>query len=187
MYLNLLLQNNMLPPDPNKPYPKETESDAVIRFQDCDPLGHLNNAKYFDYFFNAREDQVTKVYGYSPGEIYKRFGCSWVVYNHNISYIRSVTFGEWVKIMSRVIYYDINTVVVEYYMTDQAKQKLICLLWTTTKYVDVRTGKTTSHHPEVLRLLEVMKLKDFQMDSISIKERIRQIKQELSAANYPAT
>jgi len=59
----------MLPPDPNKSYPKETETASVIRFQDCDPLGHLNNAKYFDYFFNAREDQVSKIYGYNPGEI----------------------------------------------------------------------------------------------------------------------
>lgn len=31
-------------------YPKETESRVVVRFQDCDPLQHLNNAKYFDYF-----------------------------------------------------------------------------------------------------------------------------------------
>lgn len=34
----------------DKHYPKETESRVVIRFQDCDPLQHLNNAKYFDYF-----------------------------------------------------------------------------------------------------------------------------------------
>lgn len=40
--------------DPDRKYPKETETKAVIRFQDCDPLQHLNNAKYFDYFFNAR-------------------------------------------------------------------------------------------------------------------------------------
>lgn len=47
----------------DKEYPKETESRAVIRFQDCDPLKHLNNAKYFNYFFNSREDQVPKLYG----------------------------------------------------------------------------------------------------------------------------
>jgi acyl-CoA thioester hydrolase len=28
---------------------KELESTAVIRFQDCDPFGHLNNARYIDY------------------------------------------------------------------------------------------------------------------------------------------
>jgi len=46
--------------DLSKTYPKLTESRAIIRFQDCDPLRHLNNAKYFDYFYNAREDQVAQ-------------------------------------------------------------------------------------------------------------------------------
>ena len=169
----------MLPPDPNKSYPKETETASVIRFQDCDPLGHLNNAKYFDYFFNAREDQVSKIYGYNPGEIFKRFGCSWVVYNHNISYIRSVQYGELVKIMSRVVFYDNDTVIVEYYMTDTDKKHLKCLMWTTIKYVDVKTGKTTTHQPEVAQFLEVMRLKDFNLDGTTIPERIRQIKEEL--------
>ena len=47
--------------DPNKAYQKTTKSSSLIRFQDCDPLRHLNNAKYFDYYFNAREDQVPKL------------------------------------------------------------------------------------------------------------------------------
>ena len=25
-----------------------------VHFQDCDMLGHLNNARYLDYFLNAR-------------------------------------------------------------------------------------------------------------------------------------
>ena len=35
--------------DADKKYPKVTESRVKVRFQDCDPLQHLNNAKYFDY------------------------------------------------------------------------------------------------------------------------------------------
>ncbi|MDZ4845584.1 MAG: acyl-CoA thioesterase [Chitinophagales bacterium] len=169
----------MFPPDPSKTYPKETEAVAIIRFQDCDPLGHLNNAKYFDYFFNAREDQISKIYGYSPGDIFKRYGCSWVVYNHNISYIRSVAYGEWVKIMSRMIFHDNDTVIIEYYMTDMDKKHLKCLMWTTIKYVDVKTGKTTAHQPEVTQFLEVMLLNDFNLNGTTIPERITQIKEEL--------
>ena len=33
-----------------------------IRFQDCDPFNHLNNAKYIDYFLNVREDQILENY-----------------------------------------------------------------------------------------------------------------------------
>ena len=34
------------------------ESKVLIRFSDCDPFNHLNNARYIDYFINAREDQL---------------------------------------------------------------------------------------------------------------------------------
>jgi len=37
---------------------KIVKSKAKIRFQDCDPHNHLNNAQYIDYFMNAREDQL---------------------------------------------------------------------------------------------------------------------------------
>ena len=36
--------------------PKELESEVVARFQDCDPFGHLNNARYMDYFINIPAD-----------------------------------------------------------------------------------------------------------------------------------
>ena len=57
--------------DPNKQYPKKLYSKAVIRFQDCDPLKHLNNAKYFDYFFNAREDQVATIYEFDYNDYFE--------------------------------------------------------------------------------------------------------------------
>jgi acyl-CoA thioester hydrolase len=35
----------------------------TVRFNDCDPLGHLNNSKYIDYFLNAREDHLKEHFG----------------------------------------------------------------------------------------------------------------------------
>jgi acyl-CoA thioester hydrolase len=42
--------------DLNKPasLEKVPESEALIRFPDCDPFNHLNNSRYIDYFINAR-------------------------------------------------------------------------------------------------------------------------------------
>ena len=31
------------------------QSTVKIRFQDCDPFNHLNNAAYLNYFVNARD------------------------------------------------------------------------------------------------------------------------------------
>jgi acyl-CoA thioester hydrolase len=145
---------------------KETSSEAIIRFQDCDPLRHLNNAKYFDYFYNSREDQVAKLYNFRLNEIYQEFGCSWVVYNHNIS---------------RLIFFDAKTIVVEYLMTDQYKRNMRSLLLSTMKYVNVETGKTTEHQPEIMTFLDAILWKSGYDDNLDIKNRLDIAKRSLNA------
>jgi thioesterase III len=164
--------------DPEKHYPKETESRVVIRFQDCDPLQHLNNAKYFDYFFNAREDQVPKLYGVEMIDFIRKYNAAWVVYNHNISYIRPARVGEWVRIMSRVIWHDHQSVVVEYYMTDDNKEELKTLMWTTMRYVDVKEGKSIDHKGAVKAFLQAIS-ESVDVVNVSIRERIREIRTKL--------
>jgi acyl-CoA thioester hydrolase len=165
--------------DKDKHYPKETESRVVIRFQDCDPLRHLNNAKYFDYFFNAREDQVPKLYGVEMIDFIRKYQAAWVVYNHNISYIRPARVGEWVRIMSRVIWHDHQTVVVEYYMTDDNKEELKTLMWTTKRYVDMKEGKSMDHGGAVKDFLLAV-TDEVAVSETSIKARIRDIKLKLA-------
>ncbi|MEQ9425155.1 MAG: acyl-CoA thioesterase [Cyclobacteriaceae bacterium] len=165
--------------DPNKQYPKETSSKVIIRFQDCDPLQHLNNAKYFDYFFNARDDQVAKLYGVRMSDIFQAYQCSWVAYSHQIAYIRPAGMGEIVTINSRIIWYNENTVVVEYFMMDENQSHLKTVLWTTIRYIEVKTGKSTNHSGEVLAFLEAVKVPDFDFDNSPFNLRIKQIKEEV--------
>ncbi|MEX2591155.1 MAG: acyl-CoA thioesterase [Anditalea sp.] len=164
--------------DPERHYPKETESRVLIRFQDCDPLQHLNNAKYLDYFFNAREDQVPKLYGIELIDLIRKYQATWVVYNHNISYIRPAKVGEWVRIMSRIISHSHNTVVVEYYMTDDSKKELKTLLWATMRYVTMKDGRSSDHEGAVVAFLKATS-DDIDISQISIKGRIKEIKAKL--------
>jgi thioesterase III len=164
--------------DSEKHYPKETESRVVIRFQDCDPLQHLNNAKYFDYFFNAREDQVPKLYGVEVIDFIKKYNAAWVVYNHNISYVRPAKVGEWVRIMTRVLWYDHQTVVVEYYMTDDSKKELKTILWTTLRYVHIKSGQSTQHEGAVVDYLKATSLQ-LDLENVSITDRVKTIKAKL--------
>ncbi|WP_162340492.1 acyl-CoA thioesterase [Cyclobacterium salsum] len=164
--------------DKEKHYPKETESRVVVRFQDCDPLQHLNNAKYFDYFFNAREDQVPKLYGVEMIDFIRKYKAAWVVYNHNISYVRPARVGEWVRIMSRVIWHDHQTVLIEYYMTDDNKEELKTLLWTTMRYVDMKEGKSTEHTGAVKEFLMAVS-ESIDVQKMTVKDRIKEIKSKL--------
>lgn len=151
----------------------------VIRFQDCDPLQHLNNAKYFDYFFNAREDQVPKLYNLDPSEIFIKYKQSWVVYNHQIAYIRPAMMGEWVTVISRIIWYDDRNVLVEYVMLDRDKKQLKTVLWTHLRYVDVMKGKSTEHPPVIADYLKAACVEGFDHTSVAFNDRIKQLKDSL--------
>ena len=170
--------------DPNNTYPKRTESKSIIRFQDCDPLNHLNNAKYFDYYFNSREDQQALLYGFKSDYSFKTYNHSWVVYQHQIAYIRPANVSEWVTILSSIIYYDETTKVVEYVMTDEHKKELKNVMWTTSKYISVATGKLTPHHPEIMEYLQATAIDGVDFQGLTFNQRIKQIKEELLKGAY---
>jgi acyl-CoA thioesterase FadM len=174
----------MLHLDPNIDYPCKLESKAIIRFQDCDPLKHLNNAKYFDYFFNAREDQVAEIYGLDPNDYFEHNHTSWVVYNHQIAYMNSAKVSERVDIISSIVFFNENTKITEFIMCDQTKKILKCVLWTTSKYIDTDTGTTTNHQPEIMNYLSRIGVKGIDMKEVTFASRLKMIKKELAEGTY---
>lgn len=163
--------------------PVEAESRVIIRFQDCDPLMHLNNSKYFEYFFNAREDQVSKLYGFSYEAMYRELRTSWVVYQHQIAYVRPALISEWVRITSRVIYYNEDTMVTEYFMTNDLHTELKTMLWTTSKHISIITGKRVPHTQEVMDYLAATCVPDLDFPNLQFNDRIHKIKHGLSAGS----
>jgi len=131
---------------------KQPETLVPIRFSDCDPLGHLNNARYFDYFFNAREDQVREVYGLDFFTVAQTKGVSWVVGQSQIAYFKPANYGEQVVIQSRLIHYSDKSLQVEMRMLSEDKSVLKALLWVTFMHVNVRTQKLEMHAPEFMEL-----------------------------------
>ncbi len=170
--------------DPEKVYPKKLISPAVIRFQDCDPLNHLNNIKYFDYFFNAREDAFESNYRFDFMSYFKKYKATWVAYNHQIAYLNSATIKEKIHIISSVLYYDDSTILTEYVMTDYSLKTLKAVLWSTSKYVDVQTGKKTKHQPELSMLLSKVVDSTINMEETNFEKRVKSIKSELLEGTY---
>ncbi len=160
--------------------PVEAESRVIIRFQDCDPLMHLNNSKYFEYFFNAREDQVSKLYGFSFEAMFRELRTSWVVYQHQIAYVRPAQISEWVRITSRVIFYNEDKMVTEYFMTNDLRTELKTMLWTTSKHISIATGKRVPHPQEVMDYLGATCVPDLDFPNLQFNDRIHAIKHGLS-------
>lgn len=128
----------------------ETKPSSVytVRFNDCDPLSHLNNSKYIDYFLNAREDHLKASYGIDLKEWAAR-GLGFVVSRHEIQYIRAVTYNETICIESALFGHGDNYLDVEMLMYDQRRQSLKAILWSRFIHINSRTGRKDNHPAEI--------------------------------------
>lgn len=136
----------------------EPESIVSIRFQDCDPFGHLNNARYVDYFMNARQDQVREHYGLEilkPGQ-----SESWVVSTSKIVFLAPAQLAERVRIRTRLIGVTDRTITVEGLMLNETGQRLKSVLWLEFTYVSLTTGRPVNHPEDLMRLFHAVLVED---------------------------
>jgi len=112
----------------------------TIRFNDCDPFGHLNNSRYIDYFLNAREDHLKEHYGIDLKE-WAAKGIGFVVSRHEIQYIRAVSYNDTVCIQSALVGYGDNYLEVEMQMYDKDQQNPKAVLFSKFTQINLRTGK----------------------------------------------
>lgn len=123
---------------------KEPSSNYLIRFSDCDMFGHLNNARYFDYFNNARQDHLKQAYQLDLNDFYQQ-GVGWVTATHNISYLKPAAFNEVVCIQSTLIKANEEYLLVEFLMMDEKKSHIKAILWTKFVSINIKTGKKEMH------------------------------------------
>jgi len=130
---------------------KEPESLLVARFQDCDPFGHLNNARYIDYFLNARQDQIAQHYNLRTYE--RGMTASWVIRNTQIAYVRPVVAMEEILVRTRLIHFDDTSLVVEGLMLEKDEKFLKALIWLEFVYISLTNGRPVRHPDELMTLL----------------------------------
>ena len=125
-----------------------------VRFQDCDPLNHLNNSKYIDYFINAREDQILENYQLDIYEHLKTTGQTWVVASNQIAYLKPAMLNENVLITSKLINYSGKSILVEMQMWDKDHRHLKSVFWSKFVYFNVKTQQSVQHSDDLTRLFE---------------------------------
>lgn len=132
---------------------KFPKSATIARFQDCDPLGHLNNAEYMNYFINAREDHLLNYYNL---DVYAKIreGVAWVVGKHEILFKRPALLMEQLVIKSRVIGFNEKHILVEMTMFDEKESHLKAIMRSTFVPIDPSTGRSSEHNQEIMALLE---------------------------------
>lgn len=151
---------------------REPEAQYLIRFNDCDPFGHLNNASYINYFMNAREDHLSDHYGLNLKD-YGAKGLGWVVSQHQVVYLKPAFVAEKVHIFSRVLEFSNSHILVEMWMTDEAKKKVKAFIWSKFVHIDLKTGKRAEHDDALMELLAQIKVEHEGIDSFD--ERVAQV------------
>jgi acyl-CoA thioester hydrolase len=156
------------------------ESRHIVRFGAFDVFGHLNNARYFDYFINARDDHVRDAYQIEL-PAYAKEGLSWVIAGHEIVYQRPAQYNERVRIRSTLLALDKERVWSEVAMMDAGRTHLKALLWTRWVPVDVKTGRKREHPQDFMDFfLQTVWPED--LSRMSLQERAAQLVAELKTA-----
>ncbi|MCF6308373.1 MAG: acyl-CoA thioesterase [Flavobacteriaceae bacterium] len=157
-----------------KNFPTILESNTRIRFQDCDPFNHLNNAAYLNYLINAREDQILEHYGIDIYKMASTTGKSWVVGSNQIAYINPAFLMEEVLIDSQLLDFDESNLRVELRMWNKDKTKIKAVMWSTFVHFNLMKQKRDSHSEE---LMETFSLVHLPIDETIFVNRINYFKQ----------
>jgi acyl-CoA thioester hydrolase len=151
---------------------KILESKTKVRFQDCDPFNHLNNAKYIDYLINAREDQLIEKFDLDIYKIAFTEGVGWVTGSNQISYLRPALTMEVVTIQSQLIRYTTKSILVELRMFNEDKTELKCIMWYKFVHLDMKTKRSIEYSKKYIDLFESVLLS---VDEKIFEDRIKAI------------
>jgi YbgC/YbaW family acyl-CoA thioester hydrolase len=149
---------------------KKLQSNYVVRFSDCDLFGHLNNARYIDYFLNAREDHLKTYYDMDLKSFYQQ-GLSWFVGSHEIIYLRPAQYNERVVIHSALFHASNDALWVEMQMTDEKESHLKSLMWTRFVPVNIKTGRKEIHPPTFMDFAQQVVVSDIDLQA-GLKSRV---------------
>jgi acyl-CoA thioester hydrolase len=129
-----------------------------IRFQDCDPFGHLYNARYLDYFINAREDHLAEHCGLDIYERQRTLNKNWLITKHEIAYISPANLRETVVIKTCLLTFTEDSLLMEGVMSDETERHLKAVLWTRFRYFCFKSLKTSKHSPDLMTLFGAIAL-----------------------------
>jgi YbgC/YbaW family acyl-CoA thioester hydrolase len=153
--------------------PKIVSSKAKIRFQDCDPFNHLNNASYINYFMNHREDQLLEHYDIDIYKMAQKIGISWVSSSNQIAYLKPAFLMETVTIESQLIYYDSSLLKVEMRMYNEDKSQLKAVIWCSFVHFNLLKQTRETHSEKFMQLFEAIKTP---MNTTNFEERLLEFK-----------
>ncbi|WP_336514850.1 acyl-CoA thioesterase [Pollutibacter soli] len=135
-------------------YKKVLESKMKIRFHDCDPFNHLNNARYIDYIVTARGDQLLDNYDLDIYRLAREKAIGWVSAQTQISYLVPAMVMEEVTIQTQLISFSDKSLVFEGLMWNNDTTQLKAVMWTKLVHFSLTHQKSHNHSAELIQLFQ---------------------------------
>lgn len=137
--------------NPDHTFERFPETAHRIRFQDCDPFGHLHNTRYLDYFINAREEHLRHCYGLDIfAERYKRR--NWVVRSSMVSHYAPAFVNDMVRIRTSMLHQTRSSIQIEGVMLAPDGERILAVSRVEFRYFDVTTGRPVRHEEDLMDL-----------------------------------
>jgi acyl-CoA thioester hydrolase len=150
------------------------ESKLKVRFVDCDPFNHLNNASYIDYLITAREDHLLDYYGFDIYRYAMEKGVSWVVAQNRIAYLLPANLSETVLVRSCMLKWGEKEILVEMQMWDEQGKHLKALLWTSFVHYDLVKKRSAVHSEELTKMFSGLQVTP--TVTLNFEERVEELK-----------
>ncbi|MGI6126908.1 MAG: acyl-CoA thioesterase [Planifilum sp.] len=120
-----------------------------VRFNECDPLGHVNNAVYYTYMETARTELFRML---DPAMDVNNWKL--IVASTSCEYKAQATFAQWLRITTEVERIGNSSFTVLHRITDRDSGKLIALGRAVLVHFDYREQRSRPLTPEMRRALE---------------------------------
>ena len=148
-----------------------------IRFQDCDPFGHLNNGRYLDYIINAREEHLLQHYDLDLySERFRDF--NWVARSSRVNHLVPLRPNRMVRIQTGLLNFTRSQLLMEAVLTEPDSRTLHATGWVEFIHVDTRTGRPARHAPELMELFQLISL-NVEFSFAEDRTRVNAIKKAL--------
>jgi acyl-CoA thioester hydrolase len=121
----------------NNPMPRTFTRPFRIRYYECDPYGHVNNANYLRYATQAALEASADA-GYDSTK-YAELGTLWLIREAGIEYLRPARFGDTLNVKTWVADFRRVRSRREYEMTLEGGSEIVSRAYTDWVYLDAQT------------------------------------------------
>jgi acyl-CoA thioester hydrolase len=135
----------------------------------------LNNARYINYFMNAREDQISRYYDFNLFAVAQEEQKNWVVTRNQIAYLAPAGIMEEVRIITRLIRATETSLMVEGVMVDTAGKRVKSVSWMEFTFVSLASGRPARHSEEMMALFRAVVVDEMET-AAGFEQRVQDLK-----------